>query len=110
MAARSAYAHKGLAGKNGAQMQEMLFAKGINFNDYPPFFERGTFIRREATARQLADDEILAIPERHRPVPDAVVTRSRTVRLDMPRFGSVTNREAVIFDQAQPLVAAPPAA
>jgi hypothetical protein len=34
-----------------------------------------------------------------------MVDRSETVRLDFPRFGSVTNREAVIFDGADPDVA-----
>src|SRR6185312_15753309 len=32
MAARSVYSHKTLDHKNSAEMQEMLFAKGINFN------------------------------------------------------------------------------
>lgn len=102
MAARSHYSHKELDHKTGPEMQEMLFAKGINFNDYPAAFKRGTFVRRETVERMLPAEERERIPESHRPAPDALVQRSRMTRLDMPRFGSVTNREAVIFDGALP--------
>lgn len=105
MAARSVYSHKALDHKSGPEMQEMLFAKGINFNDYPAFFKRGTFVRREAIWREFTDEERDAIPEKHRPEPGAKVQRSKIVRLDMPRFGSVTNRDAVIFDGAAPIIA-----
>lgn len=43
MAARSVYSHKECENKNAPQLQEMLFAKGINFNDYPSRFKRGAF-------------------------------------------------------------------
>lgn len=98
MAARAFYSHKELDGKNSSDMQEMLWQKGQNFNDYPAFFKRGTFIRRVNVQRPLADDERLRIPEKHRPALDALVTRTETQRLDMPSFDTVTNREAVIFD------------
>jgi tRNA(His) guanylyltransferase len=102
MAARSVYSHKELDGKSGPEMQEMLFAKGINFNDYPAFFRRGTFIRRETVSRELTVEEIDRIPERHRPAPGSAVLRTQIRRLDMPRFSNVTNREAVIFDGSNP--------
>lgn len=35
MAAQAFYSHKELMGKNGSQKQEMLFQKGVNWNDYP---------------------------------------------------------------------------
>lgn len=102
MAARAVYSHNALDHKNGPEMQEMLFAKGINFNDYPTFFKRGTFVRRETILREFTPDEIAAIPEKHRPPSGEMVQRSQIVRMNMPRFGSVTNREAVIFDGAAP--------
>jgi tRNA(His) 5'-end guanylyltransferase len=106
MAARSVYSHKALDGKSGPEMQEMLFERGINFNDYPAFFKRGTFVRRKAVSRVLTGMEIERIPEKHRPEPEALVTRTETVELDMPKFSSVTNRVAVIFEGAAPIVAA----
>lgn len=104
MAARSVCSHKALDHKNGSEMQEMLFEKGINFNDYPPFFKRGSFVRRINVERPFTDVEWLRIPEKHRPARDALVTRTEIVSLDMPKFNTVQNREAVIFDAAHPEV------
>lgn len=101
MAARSVFSHKECDHKNGSELQEMLFSKGINFNDYPAFFKRGTFLRRKVVARHLTNDELARIPEKH--WPDGPVERSLIEPLEMPRFGSVTNREAVIFDGAEPV-------
>lgn len=109
MAARAYHSHRELHGRPAAQMQEMLFAKGINFNDYPAWFKRGTFLRRAVVRRPLTDEEIARIPERHRPARGAQVERTAIVKLDMPPFGAVTNREAVIFDGADPETARDPA-
>jgi tRNA(His) guanylyltransferase len=106
MAARSFYGPRELHGKSSAEMQEMLVRKGQNFNDYPAFFKRGTFVRRITEDRPLTAEELARIPEKHRPAAGAVVTRSRVVELDMPVFSRVLNREAVIFDGAGPQVAA----
>lgn len=105
MAARAFYSHKQLDHKNGAEMQEMLFAKGINFNDYPPFFKRGTFVRRVTEQRPLTAAELERIPEKHRPEPGATFERSSVVEIDMPKFSTVTNRVEVIFDGADPQAA-----
>jgi tRNA(His) guanylyltransferase len=102
MAAQHYYSHKELQNKNGAEMQEMLFAKGINFNDYPDFFKRGTFVRRVTRQRPFTEAEIQRIPEQHCPAPDTLIERSEIVRLTMPKFSTVTNREAVIFDGGSP--------
>lgn len=102
MAARSMYSHKELDHKSGPEMQEMLFNIGINFNDYPSFFKHGTFVRRQTVTRELTTEELTRIPDRHRPI--GPVERSQIMRLNMPRFGSVTNREAVIFDGSDPVV------
>lgn len=107
MAARAVYSHRELDHKNSPEMQEMLFSKGINFNDYPTFFKRGTFVRRETVWREFTEDELAAIPEQHRPEPGIKIQRSQIKRLDMPRFSSVTNREDVIFDGAEPTVRDP---
>lgn len=102
MAARTHYSHKALDHKNSAEMQELLFDKGINFNDYPTFFKRGTFVRRITREREFTGDELAHIPEAHRPLAGHLVMRSEIVSLDMPKFTTVSNREAVIFDGADP--------
>ena len=97
-AARTVYSHNELHRKNGSEMQEMLWQKGINFNDYPPFFKRGTFVRRievEYSPEQMTD-----IPEHVRP--SHPVRRKVVKEFDMPSFGSVENRVEVLFDGEEP--------
>lgn len=102
MAARTFYSHNQLHGKSSSEMQEMMFMKGQNFNDYPAFFKRGTFVRRITEERTFTPEELAEIPEKYRPAPDALVVRSSIIELEMPVFTKVTNREAVIFDGASP--------
>lgn len=45
--AQSLYSHKELHGKNGNQMQDMIFKAGINWNDYSPKYKRGRMIVKE---------------------------------------------------------------
>ena len=45
--AQSLYSHKELNGKNTNQMQEMIFQKGINWNEYNPKYKRGRFIEKK---------------------------------------------------------------
>jgi len=105
MAARHYYSHKELDGKTGKEKQEMLFAKGVNFNDYPPFFKRGTFVQRRKTSRRFTPEEISALPPRHnaRTNPDCVVERTDIVEVEMPPFSRVTNRVEVVFEGAEPV-------
>jgi tRNA(His) 5'-end guanylyltransferase len=44
--AQSLYSHKELNGKNSDQKQEMIFQKGINWNNYTPREKRGGFIMK----------------------------------------------------------------
>jgi tRNA(His) 5'-end guanylyltransferase len=67
MAAQALYSHKELHGKSGSDLQEMIFQKGINWNDYAVRCKRGAVIAREVFQK---DD----------------VTRSRWVSQDPPVF------------------------
>ena len=80
MAAQSFYSQKELNGKHSNELQEMIFQKGQNFNDYPFFFKRGTFVRREKVLRELTPAERSAIPEKYRPTKP--VERSELKRFD----------------------------
>ena len=102
MAASHYHSAAELHGKSSAEMQEMLFARGINFNDYPAFFKRGTFLRRITRERELTRDERMRIVEPHRPPEGLSVERSAVELLEMPRFAAVTNREAVLFEGETP--------
>jgi tRNA(His) 5'-end guanylyltransferase len=105
MAARAYYSDKQCLGKNSDQKKEMLKEKNVDWDAYPGFFKRGTYARRITTQRKLTVEEISQLPERHnaRQNPDLLVTRSEIKVIDnMPYFEYVTNREAFIFDNAEP--------
>lgn len=102
MATRAYYSHTEMYGKTGNEMQEMLWQKGINFNDYPAFFKRGTFVQRRKILRELTEDELLRIPENRRPI--GPIRRTEVSVIDMPPFTKVLNREDVIFNGSNPEV------
>lgn len=81
MAAQSMYPHEELKGKNGSEMQEMMFQKGVNWNDYPVRFKRGGFICKEKyTYGALGGEDV---PENFKLGP---VERTRWVSIDPPIF------------------------
>ena len=55
MAAQALYPHKELQNKNCDQLQEMIFQKGINWNDYEPWMKRGTALIKRAFERIALD-------------------------------------------------------
>ena len=106
MAASHYYSHTQLQGKNGAEKQEMLFQKGVNWNDYPTFFKRGTYLQRSKVTRAFTAEELAVLPPKHaaRTNPNLVVERNVVQELDMPIITTVSNREKVFFDGAKPIV------
>lgn len=106
MAAQVYYSPRELYQKSGAEKQEMLFAQGVNFNDYPSAFKRGTFVRRVTAPRELTAEELARIPEDRRPT--GPVLRSSILPLEVPPFGTVTNRVDFVFEGADPLTARQP--
>jgi hypothetical protein len=85
-------------------MQEMLWQKGINWNDYPAFFRRGTYVRRETVCRRFTAEELDRLPPRHaaRSDPELVIERTEVRTLDLPPLGRVTNRIDVLFFGGEP--------
>jgi tRNA(His) 5'-end guanylyltransferase len=79
MAAMEYYSHKELFKKSGKEKQEMLFQKGINWNDYPVHFKRGTYVRRETYS---LDNESV---------------RTRIVRPEIEPISKVPNKIEVLF-------------
>jgi tRNA(His) 5'-end guanylyltransferase len=106
MAAQEFYSHTELHEKNGAEKQEMLFAKGVNFNDYPAYFKRGSYIQRRKVTGKFTAEDLEALPPKHhaRTNPDLVVERTEYRRLDLPPILKVTNRVGVIFHSEEPII------
>jgi tRNA(His) guanylyltransferase len=104
MAARAYYSDKDLFQVGTALKHDMLMAKGVNFNDYPAFFKRGTYVRRETVERELSAAEIGRIPEGRRP--SGPVARQKIVEMELPPIFKVINAVNVLFHKAEPLTAA----
>jgi tRNA(His) 5'-end guanylyltransferase len=98
MAASAFYSHKQLHKKNGSEKQEMLFEKGINWNDYPAFFKRGTYVQRKRILRKFTSDELEKLPKKHiaRKDPDLMIERWVVDRIDLPPLMKINNKVDVI--------------
>jgi tRNA(His) 5'-end guanylyltransferase len=99
MAARHYYSHGELMNRSSSEMQEMLFQKGVNWNDYPTFFKRGTYLQRRTVQRRFTSEELEKLPPKHeaRRNPELVVERTEVAILDLPPLSKVANRAGVIF-------------
>lgn len=104
MAAAAYYSHNQLDGKHSGDKHEMLREKGINWNNYPAHFKRGTFVQRKLIKRRYSPSELEVLPEKHaaRANPFLEIERSQIAEIVMPPFTSVLNREQVIFEGAEP--------
>lgn len=100
MAAQEVYSPKQLLNKNGSEKQEMLFKKGINWNDYPSYFKRGTYIQRKIRIGKLSIDELNKLPEKHnaRKDPNFTFERKSVEVLDLPPLSKIENRIDVLIN------------
>jgi tRNA(His) 5'-end guanylyltransferase len=99
MAAQSYYSHKELHKKSCAEMHDMLYAKGINFNNYPQFFKNGSYIQRKISTRKFTVEEANKLPKKHAYFtnPDLAIERKDCVEIDMI-LGRVQNKIDVVFN------------
>ena len=104
MAAQHYYSHKELEKKNSSDKQEMLFQKGVNWNDYPSFFKRGTYIQRKKVLTKFTADELAKLPPKHQAKtnPDLMIERCIIDKVELPPLAQVKNREEVILFGAEP--------
>ena len=59
-AGQAQFSHKELNGKSQADIQEMLFQKGINWNDYSVPEKRGSFVRRYLASTESENGIVIA--------------------------------------------------
>jgi tRNA(His) guanylyltransferase len=104
MASQSEYSHKELMGKNSATKQDMLFEKGINWNNYPSFFKRGTYVQRRTVERPFTSEEIAVLPEKHEVFrnPGLTIKRQEVAVVEMPPLAKLSNRVGVLFEGVEP--------
>lgn len=101
MAAHAYYSPKELHKAGFSKKHDMLHAKGVNWTDYPAFFKRGTYVRRESELRTLSPEELSRIPEKHRPT--GPIMRTSLRELDMPPAPQILNPLNVLFFGEAPL-------
>ena len=102
MAAQSVYSHKELHEKSTKQMQEMLHEKGINWDKYPPFFKKGTYLTRQKEEYIVDSEKDLASPivfskALENGVREQTIERTVIKELSIPPLGRVENRVGVLF-------------
>jgi tRNA(His) guanylyltransferase len=104
MAAREHYSHQELLGKSSNEIQEMLFQKGVNWNDYPAFFKRGSFVQRRQVLKAYDAEELATLPAKHEAHanPQLEIERSEIATIEMPPFDKVINRVEVLFEGQPP--------
>ncbi len=67
MASSFHFSHSKLHGVSVKHRLKMLKEIGVNFDEYPSFFKRGVFLKKEVRLVNLSDEELILIPEKHRP-------------------------------------------
>ena len=102
MAAQAYYRHKELDCKNATDMLAMLQERGVVWDDYPTHLKWGTFVQRRTVVKELTEEVLDRIPERHRPT--GPITKNEIAVLDMPLFINVENRVEVLFEGADPIL------
>ncbi len=108
MAGQYQFSHNQLMNKSCDEIQEMLFQeRGINWNNYPTFFKRGTYIRRREVRTPFTPEEITQLPPLHnaRKNPSLVVVRHVVEQIELPVLTQIINREGVIFEGQEPITA-----
>lgn len=104
MAARHYYSHKQLHNLGRADMQELLFQKGVNWNDYPDEFKRGSYFMRVSTKRKFTTEELDKLPLKHeaRKNPDLEIVRTEVKKVNLPPVLKIGNRLEVFFEGKSP--------
>lgn len=105
MAGHHFFNNKQMHKKHTGEIKDMLInEKGVNWNEYPDFFKRGTFIQRRVTSEAFSREELASLPPKHRAHtdPDLQIERSIIRNVPMPPFGRVSNRVDTIFRGAEP--------
>lgn len=106
MAAQTVYSHKELHKKCGSEMQEMLFQKNINWNDYPASFKRGTYSRRQEKSMPFSAAEIEKLPPQHeaRINPNLEIKRKVIISENLPILSTIKNKVGVIIYGESPIL------
>jgi len=98
MACRSVYSHKAMMNKGRQEQMDMLMAKGINWNEYPDFFKRGTYFTRTQVTGKVHPEELESLPEKHkaRSNPELEFTRNVVQKCELPILTKLDNPLSIL--------------
>lgn len=106
-ACRAHFSHKQVENLGRAAQMDLLMTKGINWNNYPDWAKRGTYVGRTVIKRPYKAEELAQLPPKHlaHTNPDLVIERTYVHGLIVPPLGRVVNRVEFIFNGEEPQVA-----
>lgn len=92
MAAMNYFSHKLLIGKTGKEKKALLLEVGVDWDKYPEFFKRGTYVQKRCINYTVDNIDY---------------TRREVYILDIPMLKDVKNKSEVLFDQSKPIFKEP---
>lgn len=94
------FSHKEMENKGRSDQLDMLMSKGINWNAYPAWAKRGTYVGRQTVRRPYNILELEQLPPKHKAHfdPNFEIERTYVQVLDVPPLGQVNNRVEFIFN------------
>jgi tRNA(His) guanylyltransferase len=107
MLAQSLFSHSKLQNLNCNEMQDMMMLeKGVNWNNLESKFKRGVYVKRIETSTPFTTDELKDLPPMHQAHknPDLIIKRSIIKEIEYPIFNKIKNKEAVIFQNEDPII------
>lgn len=90
MAVSSYYSPKECFKKGLKDKHDMLHEKGVNWNDYPVHFKRGTYFKRIKYEALLSEETLLKIPEKYRPTEPVIRSSVEEVFNDILSISQLT--------------------
>lgn len=102
MACASQYKQKELQNVGSARQHDMLMDKGINWNNYPAFFKRGSYFAKRQVSAEMDDETWNKIPDKNKPE-SRLFVRNVIVHLDCPPVDKVRNMMLVVYTGDYPM-------
>lgn len=98
MACHAHFSSKKLHKVNRKEQHELLHSIGVNWNDYPDFFKRGTYYAKRNVEEVISDEIWDKIPENKKPE-SRIFYRSVIQDLMLPPVSAIDNFTDVIFGE-----------
>lgn len=92
-----------LHGVSTKELRVKLADIGVEFEEFPAAFKRGTYVQRRSVMLPLSPETLAGIPEHNRPHPGTLFSRSRVESFSLPPLLTIANRVDVMFG-AEPVL------